>query len=276
MNLTFVHPGDASMASFRYRTLMPAQQLTQSSKFDQVCINEGMADVVVFSKPLPQQMDFAKQCKKDGTRVIVDICDGHFDHDVLGPVYREMISLSDEVVCPTDSLRDRIHDISGRDSVVIPDPYEHERCEPHAEGNEVLWYGHQSNLADIIPYVQKLDNLSVCTGPNNLLTGYIPWTIEAQREELARANIVILPGRNEEKSANRLINAVMAGCFVCADPTAARKEFRQYLWTNDVFNGLRWAKVNRYDLNELVSECQDYIEVNYSPEQVGKLWASVV
>jgi len=275
VNVAFVHPSDASMASFRYRALMPLEYLNKNTDI-RATINEGLADAVVFSKPMAANIDFAKQCRKDGTRVIVDICDDHLNHKAMGPVYREMIGLSDQVVCPTVTMRDRIKAETGRESEVIIDAYEQERCDPHANGDNLLWIGHQTNLKEIIPFIGKLDNLSVCTGPNNALTGYIPWSIENQRAELARANIVLLPNSAEYKSPNRLINSIMAGCFVVAHPSAERKEFRQHTWIGNVMAGLQWANAFKDELDDRVRDAQDYIEERYSPALMGQRWAEVI
>ena len=275
MNVAFVHSGNDSMASYRYRTQIPAEQLTQRGEFN-VTINEGEADVVVFSKPVQTDVGLAEQCKKDGTKIIVDICDDHFDHPVYGAVYRDIIKLSDTVVCPTDYFRKVIFQKTGKNAAIIPDPYEMERMKPHANGDNVLWYGHQVNIPEITPYVGKIDNLSVCTGHNNTLVGYIPWSPESQKAELAYNDIVILPNKNESKSSNRLINAVMAGCFVCANKTMARHEFREFMWIGDIYTGLKWSRAFQSDLNSLISECQDYIERHYSPKLIGDLWGEVV
>jgi len=274
MNVAFIHYGDASMASFRYRALMPVSYLNDQGFT--ATINEGEADAIVFSKPAEANIELAKQCKEDGTRVIVDICDDHLDHEKMGAVYRELIGLSDQVICPTKTLQERIAKETGKDSEVIPDPYEQQRRIPHAKGENLLWFGHQRNIPEIIPFIGKLPNLSVCTGRNNTLTGYIPWSLENQEKELAYANIVVLPKSAEYKSPNRLINSLMAGCFVVAHPNQSRQEFRKYTWIGRVLSGLEWANAFQDELNDRVSEAQDYIEAHYSPECIGKQWAEIL
>jgi hypothetical protein len=272
-NVVFVHPGDEDMASYRYRTKMPAEHL---SKTHTVSINEGLADVIVFSKPVPNNLDLAKQCKKDGTKIIVDICDDHFSHPTLGPVYKDMVDISDTVICPTNYFKDMILQRTGKSAEVIEDPFEYKRKEPHANGDRVLWFGHQRNIHEIVPYIGNIENLSVCTGNNKTLIGYIPWTQQAEEQELAYNNIVILPNKNEKKSVNRLINAVMSGCFVCAEKTEARKEFRKLLWIGNIHTGLKWCKAFQNELNDRVAEAQDYIEKNYSLDVIGKKWEQVI
>ena len=269
-NVAFIHRGGEDMASYRYRTQIPAEQLADDYS---VSINSGTADIVVFSKPVEEDIELAETCKNDGTKVVVDFCDDHFNHKSLGKVYRDIAKLADTLVCNSEAMQGVIFHETGRDSSAIDDPYEQERMEPHADGLDVLWYGHQRNLEEIIPFVDKIEELSVCTGKNNKLNGYVTWSLEKQEEELAFANTVILPGKVPYKTPNRLINAIMAGCFVVSK---SYPEFREFAYIGDIMQGLQWRKHFHEDLNELVSAGQDYIEKTYSPNQIGKQWSSLL
>lgn len=261
------------MASYRYRAQIPA------SLIDNCYINEGMADTIVFSKPIAEDIDLAIKARKDGTKVIVDICDDHLNHPEIGPVYKDMINLSDTIVCPTSEMARRIFDSHHRQPVVIPDPYEQELSEPHAEGENLLWFGHQSNLVDITNLIPNLDKinrkLTIVSGPKKI-KGVIPWSLDTQREQLQKANIVLLPSRKgaEYKSPNRLINSIRAGCFVVGHHPAY-EEFRKFAWNGEVFTGVRWATVNQSILNDLVKQGQAYSE-KYSPEAVAQQWRAVL
>lgn len=273
MKTVFVHRGGPDFASYRYRAQIPAENLNHNID---ASVNSGDADVVVFAKPMYTDTELFNRCKDEGTPVVVDICDDHFDHKEIGPLYLSFIEHADQVTCSSQYLADRIHILSGKESTVIADPYEVERQEPHVSGNRVLWYGHQRNVTEIMPYVEKIDELAVVTGPNNILTGYTQWTPDNLRDELAYNDIVLLPGKEEYKSANRLINAIMAGCFVVAERTEVRKEFRKFAWIGPVMTGLQFAKENNKMLNELVLAGQEYIIKNYSPEVIGGKWSEVL
>lgn len=275
MNVGFIHPANETLATYRLRSMIPAEQISQSPKFT-ASINEGEVDVAVFSKPVAENLQLARQCKQEGTKVVVDIGDNHFNHSEFGKIYREIIKIADQVVCPTIVMQGIIKDLTGKDSVVIPDSYESERSDPHANGTKVLWLGHGVNVKEVVPYVGKIEDLSVCTSNNRYIEGYMPWSLETQKAELEYTNIVILPSTEEHKSANRLINAIMAGCFVVSAKTEVKKEFREFAWINDIYTGLRWCRAFQNDLNDLVSKGQDYIQERYSKEAVGKQWLELV
>jgi hypothetical protein len=90
---------------------------------------------------------------------------------------------------------------------------------------------------------------------------------------LQESQIVLLPTRAgvEYKSANRLVNAIRAGCFPVCGALPSYKEFRKVAWVGKFETGLQWAKAMKDELNDRVKEGQAYIE-KFSPESVGKLW----
>ena len=139
------------MASYRYRSQIPCQELIKRGV--DAKINEGEADTVIFSKPLALDVSIAKQAREQGCRVIVDFCDPHFNHKELGPVYSEISQYANVITCPTKEMQNRILENLKKGSVVIPDPYEVDEKEPHADGESKLWFGHQRNLNEILKFV---------------------------------------------------------------------------------------------------------------------------
>src|SRR5207247_843080 len=120
--VSFIHSGDATMASYRYRAAIPARELGAS-------INDRTASTLIFAKPLAHQLIWMGIAKKRQQRVIVDICDDHLDwlH------YQEALRLADQIVCPTDTMA-RLIRARGYEATIIPDPYEFPRREPHCGG----------------------------------------------------------------------------------------------------------------------------------------------
>lgn len=267
------------MASFRYRCLIPGSEIGKINGY-KCSINTGAADIMVLSKPLPQDVDLAKKAMND-CRVIADFCDDHFDHKTLGEPSKQLARMAHTVICPTPVMADVIFNKTGRVvSAVIPDPYEEELRSPHASAaRKFLWFGHPRNLADLIPWQPFIKNLDlrICTGPNKGVGDYVPWSPQTQKAELDAAHIVLLPTRKgaEYKSPNRLINAIRAGCFAVCGDHPAYKEFRKFVWVGNFATGIKWAIHFREDLDGLVSEAQAYVE-KYSPANVGKLWAEVL
>lgn len=275
-NITFIHRGGPQMASYRYRCAIPGQELEKHGH--QVAFNGGDAHIAVFTKPTLDDLTVSKVIKANGCLVIVDIGDNHFEHPELGDVYRKMVQIADVTVAPTKVMADIHAKYTDVDTWVIPDPYELPRAVPHANGDKLLWFGGNWNLKDVHPYV-KHPNLNIVTGPNVPDgMGWTPWSPESQATALSEANIVLLPHRpgTEYKTANRLINAVRAGCFVVADPHPQYEEFRDMVWTSGVATGLRWVEENRSYLNEGVIAAQKYVEKHYSPKAIGDLWATLI
>lgn len=249
------------MASYRYRAMIPAQQLSAQ-------INRQEGDVFVFAKPIQGDLEIAKNMKKQGSKIIVDFCDDHFNTDL----YHQMAKLSDQLTCASDVMQERLKSY-GYDSQVIPDPYEYEG-EPHADGDNLLWFGHQSNVDEIIPYLNHGINIRCVTGKTNRLINYAPWSLENLQTELTNANIVVLPDGKATKSFNRCINSIMAGCFVVAGKQ--HDEFKELVWANkSIIAGFQFSACFKAELNDMVKEAQSKIRPKYSEEAIGKLWAQV-
>ena len=62
MRISFVHAGDASWASYRYRASRPAAALGAS-------LNDLTADVLVFCKPVEALVQMAMTLKASGPRL---------------------------------------------------------------------------------------------------------------------------------------------------------------------------------------------------------------
>lgn len=261
------------MASYRYRSQIPCQELVKRGI--DAKINEGEADTVIFSKPTALDIPIAKQAREQGCRVIVDFCDDHFNHKEFGVVYPSIAEFANVITCPTQEMQNRILNHLKRGSVVIPDPYEAEEKEPHADGESKLWFGHQRNLNEILPFV-KYYGLTVCTGPNDVLDEYIPWTIKNQEKCLSEANVVLIPSSDTYKSPNRLLNTLMSGCFPVVGKNPSHIEFKKFCWVGGIKQGVDWARCFKSDLNGLVKEGQKYVKEHYSPEKVGLCWKDIV
>lgn len=292
MKIAFIHQGGPEMATYRFRCDIPSEALKALGH--EVTINSGEADVVVFSKPMLTDYDIAQDVKKQGARVVVDIADDHLTHPLIGPMYSQMIKLADKLVSPTQNMAERVYRISGVLPEVIPDPYAEDLQEPHAQGDKLLWFGHMVNLKDLTPWKPLLNGIRILTGPRphvnpkphkNLAQSgpvwqehYVEWSREAQKEELANANIVVLPSRQgaEYKSSHRLLDAVRGGCFVVAALHPSYEEFKKMVWTGDIKAGLDFARAFQDELNERVTEAQAYIEKTYSPAVIGRRWAQVL
>lgn len=290
MKVAFIHQGGEQMASYRYRSAIPCAELV---KLGHEChVNSGEADVVVFSKPMLNDYEIALDVKAQGAKVMVDIGDDHMTHEHLGPLYRKMIELSSKIICPTQNMAERIYRVCGLIAEIIPDPYEEEKQEAHANGDKLLWFGHLMNVKDLSPWRPCLNGIRVLTGPKPRIRqkegkkllgaqwddSWLEWSREAQTKELSEANITIIPTRRgaEFKSPNRLLNSVRGGCFVVASHHPSHEEFRKMLWIGDIKAGLDWTRAFQDELSDRVKEAQAYVEKTYSPDVVAKRWEQVL
>ncbi len=275
MKAVFIHRHGPTFASFRYRAEIPAKAIGAS-------VNGGEGSVYIFSKPTPDDLILAKECKAEGIKVVADLGDDHFRHPVWGPIYVELAKLADAIVTPTENMAVRILKyIDRKVDAVIPDPYEEALTTPHANGPaRYVWFGHAGNLKDMEPYWNFIKNMPMTfvTGTNPRKDfNYLHWTPEEQTAQLHKAQVAFLPIRKgvEYKSPNRLVNAIRAGCFVMTDRHPSTLEFRRYCWVGNVMTGVKWAQHFHNELNDIVAEGQTYCE-KFSPENVGKQWTQLL
>ena len=186
VNITFVHRGTEAMASFRYRCLIPGAELEKHGHT--VAYNGGNAHICIFSKPEPEDIFIAKQVRDNHSIVVVDIGDDHFNHPSIGPVYQTLLPLADFVVCPTEIMKTRLEQFTPVNITVIGDPYEMAENDPHADGDKLLWFGHEVNREDIESY-RKLENLHIVIGPNKFDDCTL-WSPEAVKDALAVLAVV--------------------------------------------------------------------------------------
>lgn len=276
--VVWVHRFGPVLASYRYRAEMPAHEVGKINGFE-TAVNNGEADIVVFAKVTEADVVTARKAKAEGAKIVVDLSDDYFGTKMRG-MYEEMASLSDAIVTASPVMRARLQDYIKRDATVITDPYEQEECEPHAEGENFIWFGHSRNLPEILSVQSHLykRKLLVATGPKPTNGFPAIWGPEALKEVFKTANIALLPTVQgaENKSPNRLLNAIRAGLFPVCMAHPAYHEFRHLVWVGHFATGLRWTDAFKGELNGMVKKAQDYIRDRYSPQAIGRQWASLL
>ena len=219
----FIHKLGPDSASYRYRAQIPANHLGCS-------INQGEAEIVVFSKPLKQDYPILEQARKN-CAIIVDFCDDHFHHPELGEVYGRFMEEANAFVCPTQAMQEIIlmtPGYGGQPIHIIEDPYEFEEREPHADGDKYLWFGHQVNLRDA-ERIKHFPNLTIVTGPGEI-EGAVRYSGQALRQAMVDNNIALFPKSASYKSPNRLLNSLRMGLFPVCDRHPSYMEFREFCW----------------------------------------------
>lgn len=238
------------MASYRLRSEIPARYVGGT-------VNDGDADIVVFSKPVRADIEVARQIKGQAA-IVVDICDPHD--------YSAIVQYADRIVVSSESLRSLYPD-----ATVIGDPLEGDGGEPHADSHVIGWVGHHGNLGGLRAWLDMVNvPVTVCTTPGKWPDA-LPWSEATQKYVYANCGIMLVPAGNEHKSNNRVTQAIHEGCFVIASDIPAYREFRQYAWVGEYPTGLRWAD-HCDDLNGVVSEGQAYVRENYSQDAIGEKW----
>jgi hypothetical protein len=255
VKVSFIHAGNAGMASYRYRALIPAKELRAS-------INDFTADVLIFAKPQAGEVAIAKKAKARGAKVIADFCDDHFGLDF----YREFHELAHEVTCPTETMAKLI---GGQ---VVPDPYEFDEAAPHCNGDNLLWFGNATNYSTLERVKPSIQGHPLRVISN--VKGCIPWSIPTMHEELARADIVILPSTKGYKSPNRAIESIRRGCYVVAEPHPSLTGFP--VWIGDIPQGIEWARQNTLEANKQTKAAQDFVRSAFSPATQACAWRQVL
>lgn len=238
-----------NIASSRLRAAIPQRELQKLG------MGKG-SDVLVYGKHLVP-MQVAKRYPKR----VFDICDDHFGGP-FADYYLEHAAKADLVTCNSDTMAWIVRQHTGRVATVIPDPYESDE-KPAGAGDGLLWFGHQSNLQDLHPYIDLKPE--ILTGDD--------WSREKQLAALERCAAVMIPtGKSMAKSANRLIESVRNGRFVIAGELPAHDEFATWMWVGDIREGVDWFRANTDKAVERVGFCQAYVRQHYSPEAIGRLW----
>lgn len=259
--ISFIHRGGPAMASYRYRAAIPARELGAT-------MNDLTADVLVFSKPAPEEVEEAALARAAGKTVIVDICDDHFD---ASPHYHRIAAVASAVTCPTVVMAEVIGRKTGRAAIVIADPYEYPEVLPHCRGNKALWFGHAVNIASLTRVLPKI------AGPLRAVSNVPwaePWSPDAMLRAFSWADIVILPATADYKSPNRAVEAIRQGCFVVAEPHPSINNFPG-IWIGDIKEGIEWAQQNQQSANERTAQAQSFIRSEYSPKTVASAWKSL-
>lgn len=255
MNVTFRSFGD-HIASSRLRALVPQRELAK------IGVPQG-SDWLVIGKHW-----WTWQETRGFGRVCFDVCDDHFDSPQLGSHYRESCQRADLVTCNSAEMARVITAKTGRQAVVIPDPFEQPET-PARIGPQLLWFGHRSNLVDLEPWKQSLAPLEIVTNISG--PGYTLWTPHAMDAAFERSGLVVIPtGKSLAKSGNRAIEAIRRGLYVVAGYLPAYADLG--MWCGDIAEGVDWALSNQPEALRRVTAAQAYVRQAYSPQRIAQLW----
>lgn len=255
MKVTFKSWGNG-LASSRYRAMIPAQELHKLG------VQEG-TDWLIIGK---HGWDWS--LTEGYKKICFDVCDDHFgtkheSHYLIG------IERADLVTCNSAEMGRLIEEKTGRTPVVIPDPYEQRESDPRIH-DKLLWFGHRSNIADLLPWVE-LPNLEIVSN----FKGTTPWSPEEMDRAFDRSGLVIIPtGKSMAKSGNRAIESLRRGLFVIAGYLPAYADLGIYI--GDIADGVRWALDHKEEVLCRIKRSQEYIRDEYSPQRITQMWLKVL
>ncbi len=260
MEVTFAYFGE-DVASARLRARIPQQELRKHG------IKRGK-DVLVYSK------DWLKWEEIKGFKKrIFDVCDNHYKTDEKRSYYIEHTKLADVVTCNSEVMKQIIKEETGRDAIVIPEPYESAERLPEI-GPGLLWFGHRSNLPDLDRIANRLKNPLLIMSNSPL---HVEWSLDTFNKAIAHPCIVIIPtGKSMAKSENRMVESIRNGRYVCAEYLPSYEPFSEFFPIGDIPENVDKALANPQESLDRIKAAQDYIRDRYSPETIGQKWLEVI
>lgn len=256
-SVTFLQDS-AQLASARLRNIIPMQHLAQRGW------KQGR-DIVVLSKHNWQWTDDIK--RKFGA-VVFDVCDDWFD-STHGPHYRHVCSMADALTCNSQAMRERIHEVTGRDATVIDDPYEDPE-RPAGAGEGILWFGDRKGFPDLLDVLGDIE-YPVTIISNMDADWCIRWTKDIQDAALQACRCVLIPPtRAKCRSANRAVTAIRSGRMVVAGDIPSYREIPGIHVGDDIMPALHLAMAE--DMTDRIEEAQAYVAERFHPERIADQW----
>lgn len=310
MKIAFVKTASDTMASARYRIVLPGDAL-KARGHEVLAVDsylspadyskEKKSDWHIFGKHFNPEVDqgTAQLVKDAGDKVVFDVCDNHFGNQ-FSSYYRGMCELADLVTCNTPTMKEIILKETGKHAHIIDDPYEYPEEEarfiPNQNPINLLWYGHFVNLNTVQPMVQQLkqleENISLCVISNmqpqqptvdkNVFLSFLSWSPPTQKNMLEWCNYVVLPTdlndpTKRTKSHNRLVEGIRSGRFVLAQPLPSYEAFKDFAWVGeDISDGICWADENPDLALERIKKGQEYLRENLSPDCIAQQWENLL
>ena len=280
--INIVSNGDESLASHRMRCSIPCEMLNLYSNYEVKITDEfdENSNINIFHKHFNKQKNLSDAIMgADVSRIVFDICDDWFDRE-HGKYYEDMCELADVITCHSINMQSRIYEATGRLAQIAADPITfpfHPATDP-ATDPKVVWYGHSSNLFSVMPYAEKIRNLTIITNvmlPHSKATSKV-WKPNLVENSIDLYDIVIIPKIHtpeaKNKSPNRAVDALHAGRFVIAESEEVYGELMGGAFIGPIEEGLTFYKNNPDKVKEMIERGQQYVLDNYNPRTVCDQW----
>ena len=246
------------LASFRFRVSIPAAHLKVP-----YCFGVTGSPTFFYKEGHPA---LARSLK---TGVVYDVVNDHFTGTHAAD-YHAMVAVAQTVTACSDAMAEVVRAATGREAVVIDDPYECPQRPAAVPSDFVLWFGHGANIPTLKPYADT-PNLRVMSN----VKGAIPWSRVKEMSALSQAGVVLLTGK-PTASTNRIVKAIRSGRFVVTPGgIPGWDQFGEYCWIGDVRAGIEWALNNREEACKKISQGQGYISERFNPNLIAAKWTEV-
>jgi len=294
----------STRASHRLRGDVTCQALLEQGYDAKILTEWSEVDAnttVIFLKG--SQTSSIQRARDLGARTIYDLCDNKFEEKAE---YEPCCQLADLVSVNSVNMGISTKHFTGKDSIVMPDPYERPKLSPKfAPGADInlLWFGSQSSYkflpiqevwARLESEIKNYCYTMISTKTDRVLTKFKKrmakgsvtginfdrldmreWSWELQGQLLEQTDIVLMPvltenPRTDTKSANRLIDSLISGRFVITTPLHSYLEFAPYTWQGDYIEGIQWARANPEQVLDMIAQGQKHVEENYSAQVLSK------
>lgn len=327
-------------ASVRYRALLPAIALGQAGAEVSVVRNaewywpaaglkSQRADVVVIGKIFvdPNKARFEKEsrhvlaqvvaAKTAGAFVVADFVDDHFERPDVGETWRTLAATVSACVASTETMAARVREFTKAPVMVVGDPLASPRGRPQvfrpgtAERSQMsnvlrlAWYGHRSNWASLLPWIELLDELvdeqpyqlTIVTEPRAEMSSFVQefnqthgqdaqldlvaWSEDAQWQAVRDADVVLIPSdpqnpKKAVKSTNRLTDALNAGRYVIASPLPAYAPFAAFVsLTEAPVEALRWYLTHPEEALQRIERGQAAAQAACGLDVIAAQWECV-
>ena len=300
-------------ASQRFRGLVPLQHMLPTDGYIDRVEEATKDDIVIMSKAI-EIKDFM-YLKDMGIKFIFDVCDNKWrlgkDRQKNTAIMNAGCLHSNLVTTTCGELKQKIYEETGKDALIIDDPFERvieePTFKPHKKNLNICYFGGRKsfwlvNWEEVIAglnYVCKQlggKYILNCITQKHLIASkkithhYYPdgpiimyeWNYELQKELVSKSDFVLLPVPNENplvfsyKSPIRVIDSIAQGKYVIStNGVISYEQFGDFIGLGSLQKNIKWAIQNPKGVISKIKEGQKYIKKYHSPEVIAKQWMSL-
>ena len=300
-------------ASQRFRGLVPLQHMLPTDGYIDRVEEATKDDIVIMSKSI-EIKDFM-YLKDMGIKFIFDICDNKWrlgkDREKNTAIMNAGCKYANLITTTCGELKQKIFYETGKDALIIDDPFERTieepKFEPHEKNLNICYFGGRKSfwLVDWEEVIASLNFVSKklgveytlnCITQKHLLASkklthhYYPdgplimyeWNYELQKDLVKKSDFVLLPIPNNNplvfsyKSPNRVIDSIAQGKYVVTTyGVTSYRQYDEFIGIGSLKNNIMWAIENPKSVISKIKEGQKYIQKYQSPEVIAKQWMSL-